>query len=168
MPTDDERRRIATGLRHVIANWTGMGWELYLPFLDVKLLGTASHPDNHHLEDSARRLADLIEPSDPTDRGIDSIYEWCRERLEGADGAEDELYMAIMRAIDEYRHPEMAEAQTVRRVDRDALLELADEMDRDGRTQRERQKAGERLFIDGLDVREYARRIREACGEVDG
>ena len=44
--------------------------------------------------------------------GIDSVYEWCYERLEGADGAEDELYMAIMRAIDEYRHPEMAEAQT--------------------------------------------------------
>ncbi len=96
--------------------------------------------------------------------GIDSIYEWCRERLEGADGAEDELYMAIMRAINEYRHPELAEAQTVRRVDREALLALAGKMDRDGRTQRERQKAGERWFIDGLDVREYARRIREALG----
>ena len=49
-------------------------------------------------------------------------------------------------------------------VDRDALLALADEMDRDGKIQRGRQKAGERWFIDGLDVREYARRIREACG----
>ena len=51
--------------------------------------------------------------------------------------------------------------------DRDALLALADEMDRDGKIQRGRQKAGERWFIDGLDVREYARRIREACGEVE-
>ena len=50
--------------------------------------------------------------------------------------------------------------------DREALLALVDEMDRDGRMQRERQKAGERWFIDGLDVRDYARRIREACGEV--
>lgn len=37
-------------------------------------------------------------------------------------------------------------------------------MERDGRVQRERQKAGERWFIDGLDVMEYARRIRKACG----
>lgn len=44
------------------------------------------------------------------------------------------------------------------------LLALADEMDRDGRLQRERQKAGERWFIDGLDVGDYARRIREAMG----
>ena len=49
--------------------------------------------------------------------------------------------------------------------DREALLALADDMDRDGKIQRGRQKAGERWFIDGLDVREYARRIREACGE---
>ena len=51
--------------------------------------------------------------------------------------------------------------------DRDALLALADEMDKDGRLQRERQKAGERWFIDGLDVRDYARRIREALGVSD-
>ena len=49
-------------------------------------------------------------------------------------------------------------------VDREALLALADEMDRDGKIQRGRQKAGERWFIDGLDVREYASRIREALG----
>ena len=55
--------------------------------------------------------------------------------------------------------------RTVRPVDRDALLALADRMDRDGKMQRERQRAGEHWFIDGLDVREYARRIREACGE---
>ena len=53
------------------------------------------------------------------------------------------------------------------RVNYDALLALADEMDRDGKMQRERQKAGEHWFIDGLDVREYARRIREALGVQD-
>lgn len=50
--------------------------------------------------------------------------------------------------------------------DRDALLSLADEMDRDGEMQRERQKDGEHWFIDGLDIRGYARRIREALGVV--
>lgn len=50
------------------------------------------------------------------------------------------------------------------RVDRDALLALADEMYRDGKMQRERQKAGVHWFVDGLDVMEYARRIREALG----
>lgn len=54
-----------------------------------------------------------------------------------------------------------------RLVDREALLALADEMDRDGKMQWERQKAGEHWFIDGLDVREYARRIREALGVQD-
>lgn len=49
-------------------------------------------------------------------------------------------------------------------VDRDALLALADEMDRDGKIQRTRQKDGEHWFVDGLDVREYARRIRDALG----
>ena len=50
--------------------------------------------------------------------------------------------------------------------DREALLALADEMYRDGKMQRERQKAGGHWFVDGLDVMEYARRIREACGVV--
>lgn len=48
--------------------------------------------------------------------------------------------------------------------DRDALLTLAGEMYRDGKMQRERQKAGGHWFVDGLDVMEYARRIREALG----
>lgn len=51
--------------------------------------------------------------------------------------------------------------------DVESLLALADEMDRDGKIQRTRQKDGEHWFIDGLDVKEYARRIREACGEVE-
>ena len=41
--------------------------------------------------------------------------------------------------------------------DRDALLELADEMDMD---------AGCRTYVDDYDVYEYARRIREALGMV--
>lgn len=41
-------------------------------------------------------------------------------------------------------------------VDREALLELADEMDVD---------AGCNAYVDDYNVYEYARRIREACGE---
>lgn len=52
-------------------------------------------------------------------------------------------------------------------VDRDALLKLADEMYRDGRIQLKRQRAGERQFIDGLDVMEYAQRMRKALGVAD-
>ena len=124
----------------------------------------------HSGVDLLDRLADLIEPTKPVDfdgfnHGIDSIYQWCFERLEGADGAEDELFCSIMSAIEDYWHPERATVYTVQTVDRKALLALADEMDRDGKIQRGRKKAGERWFIDGLDVREYARRIREACGK---
>lgn len=79
------------------------------------------------------RLADLIEPKpvefDAFELDVDSIYEWCLERLEGADGAEDELYCSIMSAIEEYRHPELAMAHTVRAVDSEALLALADNLD---------------------------------------
>lgn len=52
-------------------------------------------------------------------------------------------------------------------VDRDVLLKLADEMYRDGRIQLKRQRAGERQFIDGLDVMEYAQRMRKALGVAD-
>ena len=91
---------------------------------------------------------------DPTVRGIDSIYEWCFSGLEGADGAEDELYCSIMCAIEDYRHPELATAHTVRAVDRDALLALADDMDHTD------------VEVGWTDdaMPHFARRIREALG----
>ena len=97
---------------------------------------------------------------DPTERGIDSVYEWCRGLLEGADGAEDYLYCSIMSAIEEYRHPERVTARTARPVDREALLALADEMDQVTCDNR-----GEMSVSIG-DVWCWAGRIREACGEV--
>ena len=48
--------------------------------------------------------------------------------------------------------------------DRGALLALADEIDKCGRIQREKQRCGELWFVDGLDIMDFARRIREACG----
>ncbi len=167
MTTDSERREAARRLREIRPCKSGhiKWWEI------ARALGLKQPAGWFGWEkfepDSANRLANLIEPtSDPTGRGIDSVYNWCWESLEGADEAEDELFCSIMRAIEDYRHPERATAHTVRAVDRDALLALADEMDRDGKMQRARQKDGEHWFIDGLDVREYARRIREALGVV--
>ena len=58
--------------------------------------------------------------------------------------------------LDEAVHRAMAEYVG---VDRDALLALADKLEHDG-------LAG---WASGpVNVGEYARRIREACGEVDG
>lgn len=185
MGTDDERRRVAAALREYasfdcedegeeeclvdcadwgerVLNLLGCGdteGECYAALADL------IDPDSHPNSGTEEVQTSQVPKFDPTERGIDSIYEWCFEHIEGADGAEDELFCSIMRAIEDYRHPELATAYTVRAVDREALLALADDMDRDGKIQRGRQKVGERWFIDGLDVREYARRIREACGE---
>lgn len=77
-----------------------------------------------------------------------------------------EVYTNGVKLIPVFRVKQWLENTALRQkmVDRNALLALADRMDRDGKMQRERQKAGEHWFIDGLDVREYARRIREALG----
>lgn len=172
--TDDERRRVACNIRDnylcdglgitgvsafTIARAIGMCPEIIVDDADfwsrlANLIdpGAAKAPTS---SDTASTRADATEACDgdvdPTERGIDSIHDWCFERLEGADGAEDYLYCTIMSAIEDYRHPELATAHTVRAVDRDALLALADEMDE--------------LCGPWRDCGEhYARRIREALG----
>ena len=180
MATDDERRRVAERLREFTKDnqWPltvgGNSSTIRHAISDI-VFGDKKY---HSGVDLLDRLADLIEPaptssdrgptSDPTERGVDSIYDWCFEHLEGADGPEDELYCSIMSAIEEYRHTERITARTARPVDRRALLRLAEEMEAGPR--RERcpvapdcsECAGhcsERLS------EYYARRIREACGE---
>ena len=174
--TDDERRRVAERLREKSRKYarefssSHTSINAYHEVREV-LYGTDGAPKS--LCEFFDRLADLIEPCDmshgcrdtvacdPTGRGIDSIYDWCFERLEGADWAEDELYCSIMRAIEDYRHPELATARTVRPVDREALLELADEMGHPIKQAVWNQTAGvRREHI----MAEYARRIREALG----
>ena len=172
MATDDERREVAKRLR--------MGVDKGVPLL-LNVAFAAFMVDPVSLErvvtsdEAALKLADLIDPGDtshvcrdavacdPTERGVDSIYDWCFERIEGADGAEDFLYCSIMSAIEEYRHPERVTARTARPVDREALLALADEMDHPIRQAVWNQTTGvRREHI----MAEYAHRIREACGEV--
>ena len=185
MVTDDERREVAERLRE-------LGKLAYSPDNTYELMADALGVDDFEGTDELfARLADLIGPGpakcdatatcdvsqgrrdtvacDPTERGIDSIYEWCRERLEGADGAEDELYCAIMRAIEEYRHPERVTATTARPVDREALLALAEEMELSAT--RLRNLAGESASFGFLsrglteaEAEGFARRIREALG----
>lgn len=62
LATDDERREVARRLRMSRSEWSGMGWKLWLgtKFGAVVL----SDGSRDELEDAARLLADLIEPSD--------------------------------------------------------------------------------------------------------
>ena len=157
MTTDDERRRVAAALR------AESGPSLTVLMCVLGVWGERLFP----------RLADLIEPAPtssdrgptpgPTGRGIDSIYEWCRERLEGADGEEDYLYCSIMSAIEEYRHPERVTARTARPVDRGALLALAGEM----QGYADVAAGGDGYpYVNAGNLWAYADRIREALGEV--
>ena len=170
MVTDDERREVAKRLR--------MNVDKGVPLL-LNVAFAAFTVDPVSLErvvtsdEAALKLADLIDPNshpnsgtqevgtsqvpkfDPTERGIDSIYDWCFERLEGADGAEDYLYCSIMSAIEEFRHPERVMAHTARPVDREALLRLADGL-----------CDGYPYGLSHGGLEQLARRIREACGEV--
>lgn len=163
MPTDAERREVARRLRGIKDTREGCGHDMCCD------LWSAIFDSDYRCTDLCdecevavlNSLADLIEPVDPTERGIDSIYDWCFAAIEGADGAEDELFCSIMRAIEDYRHPELATAYTVRAVDRDALLALADEMDKWALTCDHYDRR-----VSPLDVTRYARRIRESCGVV--
>ena len=163
MTTDEERREVARRLRENAEAHPDMSLILNLAFADDSLKPDGAMEWKVTPHDAAMRLADLIEPtSDPTGRGIDSIYDWCWERLEGADEAEDELFCSIMRAIEDYRHPERVTAHTVRAVDRDSLLALADEMD--AYTKCDDERCGREM--PPRVIHDFARRIREALGVV--
>lgn len=139
MISDEERREAARRLRGLEV------CELDGEFIDCgeveDTLGLVSDDGAWYEAQGVIRLADLIDPGDtsqgcrdtvacdPIERGVDSIYDWCFERIEGADEAEDYLYCSIMSAIEEYRHPVFAVARSVRPVDRDALSALADNLD---------------------------------------
>lgn len=119
-------------------------------------------------DEERRRVADNMRTFDVVGDACGRY--WLNGTLFGMDisARSEERIRSGMLHLAAFIEPAPKCSEATPKCDRDALLALADEMDRDGRTQRERQKAGERWFIDGLDVREYARRIREACGEVDG
>ena len=135
MASDSERREVAENLRY-LADYPGAPVRYAEQFRDE--LSAVVLPDGftHDYSELIQRLAGLIEPAptssdrgptpDPTERGIDSIYDWCFAAIEGADGPEDELFCAIMSAIEDYQHPERASRRTARPVDREACGEASE------------------------------------------
>ena len=153
MITDEERREVARKLR---AGAEYLPNDMYSDDLELELAKTVCEYDTPSVDVLFNRLADLIEPSmpsDPGEAGLASVDGFIREMRHSTKEEQDE-YGAMLEKMSVEMHP----------VDRDALLALADEMYRDGKMQRERQKAGSHWFVDGLDVMEYAERIREALG----
>lgn len=162
MATDDERRRVAAAFRRFREETTNRGFASLFDVFDACGL---TYYDGVVLYD---RLADLIDPGDtsqsrrdnvacdPTERGIDSIYDWCFERIEGADGAEDYMLCCIMSAIEEYRHPERVTATTARPVDRAALRSVASGL----------RSLGEREVLSAGAAREIGDEIMDAIGET--
>ena len=143
MMTDDERREAARRLRGLITDdsvyaTVDAGYVLHaigLYYKDVDRIYFSGY--------DVVRLADLIEPSEPKVKCVAEV-KFDGERLE---------------------QPAYDAAVELTGIDRDALLALADEMEGGfllfGST-----KSARRVFDFLSDkLGEYARRIREACGE---
>lgn len=157
---NDERRRVAHALREMeTPTW---------PTLTEAVMGHVAAR-----EKVMERLAELIEPSyEPTGECVNPLGEFFGEDCpycedDGMECFENEgsYYKDGVRVIDcgpcRYYHSQDTTTDTTKspelttKCDRDALLELADEMDVD---------AGCNAYVDDYNVNEYARRIREACG----
>lgn len=128
MATVEERREVARRLREL--DHSDLQESLICAYLDA--LGIKGYEDWIGI---AHRLADLIDPGELKTTCIAEV------KIEG-----EKLDEAVNRAIAEYTG-----------IDRDALLELADDLDR----------MGDGSMYDPCISDEYgiARRIREACGE---
>lgn len=112
---------------------------------DMALAVGFKREDNPTAWEFAQRLADLIEPGEPKVKCVAEV------KIDGEQ-------------LEKLAHDAAVELTG---IDRDALLTLADGMHRDGKIQRELQKAGDHWFVDGLDLMEYAERIRKALGVQD-
>ena len=135
MPTDEERRRVAERMRASAGKYDFCASNIAL---DIGIVGSnysEGYNARHRL--AWLRLADLIEPGEPKVKCVAEV------KIEG-----DKLDEAVHRAMAEYAG-----------VDRDALLALADDIDK--------QTDGS-MFDAWLEDGHYiARRIREACGVVE-
>lgn len=171
MVTNDERRRVAAALRENTGKGVPLILNVAFAAFDVDPVSLERQVSS---DEAALRLADLIDPD------IKMAQDSPRrlEEVNASDGivAQDDrgalqvtysrstggpcgmTYMVKVRLRDKGLERDFYA------VDREALLKLADEMDKCGRIQRERQKRGKRWFIDGLDIMAFARRIRDACG----
>lgn len=153
MPTDEERREVARRIRE-----TGkeLGSAALLWYHIAKALGVRTATDG---KTACGMLADLIEPSERACYYYDAETNHCRcydtpqkvaeemfGKMRHSTKEEADAYEAMLKSMSVEIHP----------VDRDALLALADDLDR----------MGDGSMYDPCISDEYgiARRIREALG----
>lgn len=133
MATDEERREIARRLRELRSGWSS--GECYYTIINALGLPDTSREDGGAALYAL--LADLIEPSDSAQTVAGDMFGQMRHSTE----QERVAYADMLARNSVELHP----------VDRDALLELADEMET------------YKFPISGEAVAEH---IREACGEA--
>ena len=134
--SDTERREVATRLRDKKAECEERGY----PWMCDDLILALGYDHDYEAGDEIfDRLADLIEPDEPKVKCVAEV------KVDGE-------------RLEKLAHDAAVELTG---IDRDALLDLADEMDKWALTcdHYDRQ-------VSPLDVNKYARRIRAACGEV--
>lgn len=138
--TDDERRKVAARLRE-----TGekLGGSVLLWYHIAKILGVRTATDGKIVCDM---LADLVEPSCDRDTS-QKVAEEMFGKMRHSTKEEADAYDAMLKSKSIEIHP----------VDRDALLALADDIDK--------QTDGSMFDIWLEDGHYIARRIRGACGE---
>ena len=141
MTTDEERREAARRLREDAKRYLleGRFCSNEMPHRLAKAIECRYVGAGPQISELFPRLADLIDPGELKTTCIAEV------KIEG-----EKLDEVVNRAIAEYTG-----------IDRDALLALADEMDRSAH-ESEAYFAG----VYPVDILEYAHRIREACGEV--
>lgn len=137
--TNEERREVARRLREYVDLPDDWWQETRAEFYVEKCV--FGDVNRHREGELFARLADLIEPGEPNVRCVAEIK---------VDGEQ----------LEKLAHDAAVELTG---IDRDALLALADEMDR---RQRDVATAATDGVVDAWCLREYADLIREACGEA--
>ena len=145
MITDDERREVARRLRDVQSHVIP-GTKTEDNPITGRIIGVACWYDLPDFQGLLGRLADLIDPScdrDAPQKEAEEMFGKMRHSMK----EEADAYDAMLKSKSVEIHP----------VDRDALLALADEM------QRELDECASDHEIAG-NLENKIRRIREACG----
>lgn len=150
MPTDDERREVARRLREYVDFPDDWWADTYSGFYVEKCV--FGDVERHRESELFARLADLIEPSCDRDTP-QKVAEEMFGKMRHSTKEEADAYDAMLKSKSVEIHP----------VDRDALLRLARYMDKDVAET----EAHFSNVISTKSVSDYARRIREACGEVE-
>lgn len=135
MPTDKERREVARRLREMGEE---LGSSVLLWYYIAKILGVRTATDG---KTACDMLADLLDPGELKTTCIAEV------KIEG-----EKLDEAVNRAIAEYTG-----------IDRDALLELADEIH--GLVENQEIRFFHVVQVHESTLATIERRIREACGE---